>query len=61
MIDQRCPYCHGLGWVCENHPKLAWSDEMDGCQCGAGMPCGCQVDVGDLKPVILEIITQIKH
>jgi len=61
MIDRRCPYCQGLGWVCENHPQLAWSDEVDGCQCGAGMPCECQVDVGELQPVILEIITETKH
>jgi hypothetical protein len=26
--------------VCENHPKLAWSERL-GCQCGAGMPCEC--------------------
>jgi hypothetical protein len=44
-----------------DHPKLAWSDEAAGCQCGAGRPCECQVDVGDLKPVILEIITEVKH
>lgn len=61
MTDRHCPYCHGLGWVCENHPTLAWSDEGDGCQCGSGMPCECQVDVGDVKPVILEIITETKH
>ena len=59
MTDRDCPYCHGLGWVCENHPTLAWCD--DGCQCGAGMPCECQVDVGDVNPVVLEIITETKH
>jgi len=40
---------------------MAWSDEVDGCQCGAGMPCECQVDVGNVEPVILEIITETKH
>jgi hypothetical protein len=35
-----CPICFGLGWVCENHPKRACSEEL-GCQCGAGMPCEC--------------------
>jgi hypothetical protein len=56
MIDPRCPKCFGLGWVCENHPNRAWSDEL-GCQCGAGMPCECQGDLDeDTKPVVLEII-----
>lgn len=41
MIDPKCPVCLGLGWVCENHPGLTWDTEL-GCQCGAGMPCGCQ-------------------
>src|ERR1043166_7630446 len=35
-----CTTCFGVGWVCENHPKRAWSDEL-GCQCGASMPCEC--------------------
>ena len=37
----QCQICFGIGWVCENHPKRAWSAEL-GCQCGAGMPCECQ-------------------
>jgi len=40
MIRGDCPVCHGLGWVCENHPKLSWDEK--GCECGAGMPCKCQ-------------------
>jgi hypothetical protein len=40
MINTHCPICFGLGWVCENHPKRVWSEEL-GCQCGAGMPCNC--------------------
>ena len=28
--------------VCESHPKLAWWDDVLGCQCGAGTPCECQ-------------------
>jgi hypothetical protein len=36
-----CPICFGLGWVCENHSHLPWTDEDWGCQCGAGMPCEC--------------------
>jgi hypothetical protein len=38
MIIPNCPICFGLGFVCENHPDLAWSEEL-GRQCGAGEPC----------------------
>lgn len=38
MINPDCPICFGVGWVCENRPKRAWSEEL-GCQCGARMPC----------------------
>lgn len=34
--DEECPYCHGSGLTCENHPNMSWPDE---CSCGAGMPC----------------------
>jgi hypothetical protein len=47
VINPECPICLGSGWVCENHPKLAWSERL-GCQCGAGMPCEC-VSVARLK------------
>lgn len=30
-----CPLCFGIGWVCENHLKRAWSEDL-GCQ-----PCEC--------------------
>jgi len=36
-----CLFCRGLGWVCENHPLRAWTEEAGGCQCGEGMPCTC--------------------
>jgi hypothetical protein len=39
MTNPNCPICHGIGWVCENHPEKAWDKE--GCTCGAGMPCKC--------------------
>jgi hypothetical protein len=39
-MDENCPICFGIGWVCENHPDRAWDKEL-GCQCGAGMPCQC--------------------
>lgn len=36
-----CPQCHGKGWVCEDHPRVAWEDKIDGeCPCGAPeAPC----------------------
>jgi hypothetical protein len=40
MINPNCSICFGLGFVCENHPDRAWSEEL-GCQCGAGEPCEC--------------------
>lgn len=40
MPDPDCKFCFGIGWVCENHPRLAWKERL-GCQCGAGMPCEC--------------------
>lgn len=30
-----CPICHGIRWVCENHPDKAWDKKL-GCECGAG-------------------------
>ncbi|NEV03192.1 hypothetical protein FNJ47_48495, partial [Bradyrhizobium sp. UFLA 03-164] len=41
LINPNCPICGGLGWVCENHPHLAWTKDPRGCQCGAGMRCAC--------------------
>lgn len=40
MTNPNCPVCFGIGFVCENHPNRAWSEEL-GCQCGAGEPCAC--------------------
>ena len=54
MINPKCRVCRGLGWVCENHPERPWLDEVDGCQCSAGMRCECQ-DNDEEEPVILEI------
>ena len=49
--------CFGIGWVCENHPKHAWSEEL-GCQCGAGMLCECNrmdgLDEPDVSKVFAE-------
>jgi hypothetical protein len=42
-VKPNCPYCFGLGWVCENHPH-------EGCQCGAGMPCECNRAEGHEEP-----------
>ena len=58
LMNPKCVYCKGLGWVCENHPHLAWSDEF-GCQCGAGMPCECnRADEPDVSQVIGEAPTK---
>jgi hypothetical protein len=38
--DPECKFCLGIGCVCENRPKRAWSAEL-GCHGGAGMPCEC--------------------
>ncbi len=39
-----CPFCHGEGYVCEDHPGRPWYPvvliEDGACDCGAaGMPC----------------------
>jgi hypothetical protein len=52
-----CAYCKGLGWVCENHPHMAWSDEA-GCQCGAGMPCECNSAEGHEEPDVSRVIVE---
>src|SRR5579872_2603216 len=41
--NPECAICQGEGWVCENHPNVAWLGG-DGCCGGAGMPCGCNPD-----------------
>jgi hypothetical protein len=58
---KNCPNCLGIGWVCENHPQMPWSDE-DGCTCGAGMPCACNTgedtdNVPDISEIIIEDVT----
>jgi hypothetical protein len=38
MTNPKCPNCHGIGWVCENHPDKPWDDEIGRTcrQCGNG-------------------------
>jgi hypothetical protein len=57
MTNKKCPICFGIGWVCENHPNRAWSEDL-GCQCGAGMPCECnrENDVPDTSQIIEETV-----
>jgi hypothetical protein len=56
-MKPNCPICFGLGWVCENHPRLPWTGESGGCQCGAGMPCVCnREDPPDTSQIIEEAI-----
>ena len=35
-MNKYCPHCGGEGWVCEDHPDVAW-DEGKGCCGGAGL------------------------
>jgi hypothetical protein len=56
-MNPDCPYCKGLGWACENHPNMAWSDEL-GCQCGAGMPCECKRADGHEEPDFSQLMAE---
>jgi hypothetical protein len=56
-MNPNCAYCKGLGWVCENHPHMAWSDEV-GCQCGAGMPCERNLAEGHEEPDVSQVIVE---
>jgi hypothetical protein len=56
-MNPKCACCKGLGWVCENHPHMAWSDEL-GCQCGAGMPCECNEAEGYEEPDISQLMVE---
>jgi hypothetical protein len=59
-----CPVCLGLGWVCENHPHLPWTDDGRGCQCGAGMPCECNRGDGIDEPDVSGVLDEtppVKH
>jgi hypothetical protein len=56
-MNPNCAYCNGLGWVCENHPHMAWSDEA-GCQCGAGMLCECNRAEGHDEPDVSQVIVE---
>jgi hypothetical protein len=39
-MNENCPFCRGIGWVCERHPRKAFDYEL-GCACSDGMPCKC--------------------
>lgn len=43
MSDHICTICEDTGWVCENHPKVAWAGITGKKECcgGAGEPCVC--------------------
>ncbi len=41
IADPKCKVCFGEGWVCENHPYMAWKNGEAGCCGGAGAPCKC--------------------
>ena len=58
MTNKRGPFCHGLGWVCENHPLRVWSEQPGGCRCGEGMPCTCNTtEDPEIRVVIVEADT----
>ncbi len=38
-MSDACPNCNGEGWVCENHPAVAWQGGEAECCGGAGAPC----------------------
>jgi hypothetical protein len=39
-MNDNCPVCCGVGWVCERHPYMPYDGEI-GCACGYGAPCEC--------------------
>ena len=57
MIDPDCKVCLRIGWVCENHPGRAWTEEL-GCQCGAGMPCACVRADGFEEPDVSQVLEE---
>jgi hypothetical protein len=40
MIDPDCKICLGMGWVCENHPRRAWVEDL-----AVNAERGCSVHV----------------
>jgi len=41
-VDDDCPTCGGIGWVCESHRNAAWAFYAKcGCIGGFGVPCHC--------------------
>ncbi|WP_082746355.1 hypothetical protein [Sphingomonas sp. CCH5-D11] len=52
--DHACDICQDHGWVCENHPFVAWAGMTGAEECcgGAGAPCCCNPDGEvDLAPL----------
>jgi hypothetical protein len=49
-VKAPCQRCSGEGWVCEDHPNIAWKGGT-GCPCGAaGAGCGCEPLVAPTAP-----------
>ena len=42
----KCEICKDEGWVCENHPNVAWNYGYPECCGGAGMMCTCHSQYG---------------
>lgn len=52
-MNDSCPICCGIGWVCERHPYRPF-DHVIGCACGYGAPCACNdSDPPDTSEVIV--------
>jgi hypothetical protein len=56
-MDQMCPKCFGVGWVCEMHPDRPWNEDL-GCMCGLGLPCECNAVNEDDARFLDEEITR---
>jgi hypothetical protein len=59
-MNDECPICRGIGWVCERHPYRPYDYEI-GCACGYGAPCECNdSDPPDISHVTV-IIEETMH
>ena len=57
-MDDKCPICFGIGWVCGNHEDKPWDDTV-GCTCGIGRACKCNA-IEDTNPLV-EYLTATRH
>lgn len=59
-----CPTCRDCGWVCENHPDVAWAGMTGDAACcgGAGSPCpDCSLyHLSAAAPVMFDALTKLR-